>query len=230
MFTEPFEALAAPRSAGDFARAMSEICTQAGAERFLFIRLRRASSRSVVDVVHNGDAQVEERLSVPDDKAVTKLVELFTGPFARAPVVLGPQTGLVLDLPGFAYGMSVFASAEWGGCIVVFARAEVPLQMDELLALSSSAQLAAQMALTSSPGSIEGPLSQRELDCLRYFMAGRDSRQTAQALKISARTVEGHLARVRLRCAAESTLAASMTALREGWVLPSEIRAIERAA
>lgn len=227
MFSEAFEALTAPASADELARALAEVCKLSGGDRFIFIQLRGFSDHSILSVAHNGSADAESRMR-PDDPALVRLVHAFGG--FGPPIALTPDCETALDVDGYAFGVAAIARAEWGGCIVVFACGETAPAADELLAMMSGAQLAVQCALGGLPRTVEGPLSQRELDCLRYYMAGKDPRQTAQALGISARTVEGHLARVRLRLSADNTLAAAIYALKAGWIFPSEIRDIEFAA
>jgi DNA-binding CsgD family transcriptional regulator len=88
---------------------------------------------------------------------------------------------------------------------------------------------AAQSAMSGFP--VEAPLvcnlTARELACLVHYVAGHDKKRTGETLGISARTVEGHLERARLRCGVDNTLAAAMKALNEGWISPSEVRQLE---
>ena len=72
------------------------------------------------------------------------------------------------------------------------------------------------------------PLTVRELECLCFAAAGASTKETARELNISHRTVEEYIARCRKRLGAESTMAAAVQAVRQGWISDAEIEALEQ--
>jgi DNA-binding CsgD family transcriptional regulator len=73
-------------------------------------------------------------------------------------------------------------------------------------------------------------LRPRELECLTFYMAGKTTKETAEALGIGPRTVEVHLDRARARRGVKATMAAGVRAMREGWITTAQIGAIRDAA
>lgn len=225
-----FNALSSPQSDEHFAQAMKDICREAGAELFMLLQLSGLARRDIDRAVHNGGPAVDEIFEASSHIAVERLlVGLSLSPMRS--LMLGAPGGFTLDIPGYANGVAALTRDKHFGCIVVFARAEPFASFDERMLMLGSANLAAQMALAGFvPNPPQAcPLRGRELECLRHYAAGMSPKQTGELLGISERTVEGHLERARLRCAVETTLAAAMKALHEGWIQPSEISRLEAA-
>lgn len=64
----------------------------------------------------------------------------------------------------------------------------------------------------------EQPLTRREREVLRLLSEGATDRRIAERLFISPRTVEKHVASVRLKLGASSRTAAAITAARKGLI------------
>lgn len=79
----------------------------------------------------------------------------------------------------------------------------------------------AQMATGKPAGAAEQvePLSDRELDVLRLAAQGLTNKAIGQALQISDRTVQGHLANIYGKLGAQSRTEAVTNALRLGWIV-----------
>ncbi|MCU0507606.1 MAG: response regulator transcription factor [Anaerolineae bacterium] len=79
----------------------------------------------------------------------------------------------------------------------------------------------AQMATGKPAGASEQvePLSDRELDVLRLAAQGLTNKAIGQALQISDRTVQGHLANIYGKLGVASRTEAVTTALRLGWIV-----------
>lgn len=228
MFSEHFEAISAPLSAEHFATAMEGVGRASGAERFLVLRLQGLAGREVGEVMHNGGAAVDRLLGRPRSLVFDRLtLALAASPF---PSMLIGDGGFDLDIDGYEHGAASLSRDKRFGCIVVLARAAA-VSDAERMGMMANASLASSLALVGFGAAVAQacPLRPREVECLRYYMADMSPKQTGQALGISARTVEGHLERARLRLNVDTTLAAAMRALNEGWIEPSEIRRLEAA-
>ncbi|HEY1129178.1 MAG TPA: helix-turn-helix domain-containing protein [Roseateles sp.] len=222
MISEAYEALAAPPSAERFATAMQEIAESEGADRFLVLKLQGLAKRELAEVIHNGGSAVDRLLGHPRDLVFDRLTMALSlnGPS----LMIGPGS-YALPMDGYANGAATINRDKRFGCVVVFAR-ESAIGDDERMGMLAAAALAATMALAGfncAPAKA-CTLTDRELECLRFYVAGVSPKATAAALEISARTVEGHLKQARMRCAVDNTLAAAMMALNEGWIEPSDIR------
>jgi DNA-binding NarL/FixJ family response regulator len=79
----------------------------------------------------------------------------------------------------------------------------------------------AQMTTGKPAGASEQiePLSDRELDVLRLAAQGLTNKAIGQALQISDRTVQGHLANIYGKLGVASRTEAVTTALRLGWIV-----------
>lgn len=228
MFSEHFAALMAPNSAEHFANSLEQICLASNAEHFILLKLQGLGKRQVVQVVHNGGEGLEALIGPPRHPMIDRLVMAI----ANAPVPsmrLGPGH-YELKVEGFVHGVAAFTRDENFGSILVLARRAPAVEDGDLMTMASNAALAAQLTLAAfaAEPAKTCPLRPRELECLRYYVAGFGPKETAQALGgLSARTVEGHLERARLRCGVETSIAAAMMAINEGWIQPSEIRQLE---
>jgi DNA-binding NarL/FixJ family response regulator len=79
----------------------------------------------------------------------------------------------------------------------------------------------AQMSTGKPAGASEQvePLSDRELDVLRLAAQGLTNKAIGQALQISDRTVQGHLANIYGKLGVQSRTEAVTSALRLGWIV-----------
>jgi len=225
MFSSHYDELSAPESPERFARSMGTICEETGAQRFLVLRLIGVSQRRVAEYFHSGGPGVEEMLKAPRGRlAVDRLLVAVT----QTPVPSVELKPGMLAITGYDHGCAIYMRGAKSGCLVVFATDQPPTSIMELMmAASASAQsMLPWFALAPAKAC---PLSERELQCLLYYLASSSTKEAAGALGISARTVEGHLERARIRCGVENTLAAAMMAIDEGWIQPSEVRRLQAA-
>ena len=118
-----------------------------------------------------------------------------------------------------ALSKPAFAAARAAG------RALTPAQvLAEALNIESPAAGSAAVARASEPGSAAG-LSPRELEVLGLIVAGKTDREIAEALFISPRTAQGHVAHIFAKLNVSSRTAAATTALQAGLVAaPSPTR------
>ena len=83
-------------------------------------------------------------------------------------------------------------------------------QMDELLGV---------LATSAAPGpAAPYPLTPREHEVLRLVVDGRANQEIADALGISLRTAQTHVAHILTKLDVDSRTAAATRAVREGWV------------
>jgi DNA-binding CsgD family transcriptional regulator len=114
------------------------------------------------------------------------------------------------------------------GCVMILGgRAE--LTQDESVILSGAAVMAANGAATALRNMIapDCPLSERELQCLSAVAAGVGYKEVGRELGISPRTVEKHVERCRQRLGVPTSLAATLAAVRAGWISDAELEVIE---
>ncbi|HNS52505.1 MAG TPA: response regulator transcription factor [Anaerolineae bacterium] len=78
-----------------------------------------------------------------------------------------------------------------------------------------------KMAGGRPPGAVQGTeaLTERELEVLRLAARGLTNKAIAQALSISDRTAQGHLANIYAKMSVGSRTEAVMEALRQGWIV-----------
>ena len=127
---------------------------------------------------------------------------------------VGPPRGAGLH----GLQVPVFGAAGLAGAMS-FAGAAIDSSLEARLALTLIAIAAFQSArrLTSPATSAAIPrLSKRELEVVRYVASGRRQADVALLLKLSERTVEGHLRRIRNRLGAASTAQAVYLLVRTG--------------
>ena len=141
MFADYNEALAAPKSAEQFAKAMQAICEDAGAERFLVLRLRGASLREVRQVTHSGGIEAASLLNAANSVAVHRLVLAL--PLAVLPsALIRPGAEHAIEVPGYEHGVAVLSRGHHVGCIVVFARRR--FNIHSIVCFASTATLSSQ--------------------------------------------------------------------------------------
>lgn len=216
----PFEhlkKLAAPGTAERFGETMASLAAEAGAEHFLAVRLRGVSLEDVVQVIHNAPSP-----EVVQGMRHWSLVRLLDSMRASAlPVVFGRGAAPAPEVPGYSSGVAAMAREPRGAVVIVLGRSAAELPADLTTPL-------VQMALLAAHHSIDGlrqlhaaacPLSERELECLQLAFTGElSSRDIAKRLAISARTVEHYLESARSRFGVDSTIAAGVHAVNQGWM------------
>lgn len=127
-------------------------------------------------------------------------------------------------------GMPNCASVMWQQgmttCVLLFGR-HAPIDPQSALDILSIASLAASYSAVALVELMkaECPLTNRELECLIFAAAGCSAKETSRHLGLSSRTVEEYLLRCKDRMGVRSTLAATATALRRGWISFLEIDA-----
>lgn len=222
-------ALIAPASVEEFSISMAEACRQSGMSHYLVIALGGVALDQILGTFHNAAGAAAERLTTSRHWSVDRLVDQMRrgGP----PLLLGPGGQPGIELQGYGCGAAALARTEQGAYLLMLGRDEA-IAAEEVFPLFGAAQVLAQCASSGLAPFVGGvkevcPLSERELQCLSYYLASRNPKQTSAVLKISVRTVEHHLERARHKLGVESTLAASMAAVRNGWVADTEIRALE---
>lgn len=229
MYSDHYGVLSAPENAEQFTNAMEAICRGAGAEVFVAVKLKGLTPREVAQTAHNGGPRLESFLS---PLTLSRLVAALHD--APVPAIrIGREPGCyAFDAPGICHGVAALARHQRVASLLVFARSEPAVVESEVMPLMAAVSLAAQFTLAGYVAEHESrsPLRDRELECLTYYLAGYGTKKTAQALGISARTVEGHLDRARVRCGVGTTMAVAMKAMSEGWIKPEDVRRLEAAA
>jgi DNA-binding NarL/FixJ family response regulator len=71
------------------------------------------------------------------------------------------------------------------------------------------------------PGPPRNPLSPREMDVIRLIVSGMADREIAEALFVSVRTVEHHVARILAKFDVRTRTAAAIAAIAAGIVPPT---------
>jgi DNA-binding CsgD family transcriptional regulator len=74
------------------------------------------------------------------------------------------------------------------------------------------------------------PLTERELEILRYVATGASNKEIAHRLHISTNTVKVHLRNIFTKLEVVSRTEATMVAVRQGWVAVSEVRTVSEEA
>ncbi|RZJ01389.1 MAG: helix-turn-helix transcriptional regulator [Rubrivivax sp.] len=201
MVIYPYSALDEAESSEQYATIMEALARQAGGERFIVIRLHGPALANVTEVLHNGStAMAHERLSASRHWSVDRMLDTMRA--VRAPKLFGAVDAPGVEIDGYWFGVGAIARMQGGACIVYFGAASAIEDQEQLYSLAAAAQTCAQHGLTGmkATSSRACPLTERERDCLVYYSAGMGTKEAAQALGISARTVENHLDRARIRC------------------------------
>jgi DNA-binding CsgD family transcriptional regulator len=222
----PYSALSAPESQEQFFAAMEDAAKLAAADHFLVVRLHGSDLAEVARVIHSGGAAADGRLGLPLHWTAERMLDVMRP--GGVPKVFGDGGTPGIDVTGFQQGVAALAIDGAGGCVVYLGLRSSPSSDEAMWTLMSTAQLCAQHALSGLERVQKAcPLSSRELDCLRHFMANKSTKETARLLGISDRTVEAHLKHARMRCGVEATLTAAVMAINEGWIDLPSVRAIE---
>lgn len=214
---EHLQALSSPESHEDFSTALGQLCAAAGADHYLAVRLRGVELEQVVQVIHNGPAP--EMVNGMRHWSLVRLLDALRA--SPLPVVFGPGAASAPEVPGYAAGVACKAVEPRGAVVVVLSRvAAEPLGADTTH-LVQTALLAAHHSIAGlrTLHGLACPLSERELECLQLaFTSELSSREIAKVLQISARTVEHYLEQARAKLGVDSTLAAGVKAVDQGWM------------
>ncbi|PTT91075.1 hypothetical protein DBR42_04605 [Pelomonas sp. HMWF004] len=223
-------ALSNPTSIEHFCRLMQAICREAGTSRFLAVCLQGHSATDIVKVLHNASEEVASSLTAARHWSVDRMIDTVLK--SRTPVLFGDGGAPAITVPGFESGVGAMSHLGHNSYVLFFGNPASAIKPDAVFALMGEVQLALQCAVEGLASLVAGacPLTQREVQCLMHFMANHTPKETARALGISARTVEHHLERARVRLGVGATLAAAATAIRNGWISLDDIQALQAAA
>lgn len=189
-----------------------------GLPNYLLLHLG-GRDQTLRDVVHNLPGVFDPAQILNHDVTGALLVRPL-------PIVLDGQ----LDVCDLRAGIAVVGQHGNTACVLYLGRDADAI--DEAL-LSEQMGLACMAVSHVTDGlhriaQADCPLTVRELECLLYAAAGASTKETARELSISHRTVEEYIARCRKRLGAESTMAAAVQAVRQGWISDASIEALEQ--
>lgn len=215
-------ALSVVTSVGELAAGATQLIDGMGMERYSVLDVRRSL---VVSHIHNAPdalaAEVSGLQGVTDD-AIAARARASHLPFVwECPDDSWRARGAEI---GYRSGVAAGSFDPSGvGCIVVLSWSgeAIPAEHSTTLltySLMASMQLRGPLQRITLVPVSECPLTERELDCLVYVMAGKSMKDTARDLGIGPRTVEEYLGRARVKLGASNSYAAATTALRKGWL------------
>ena len=230
MRPELFDALACPSSAAHFASSLSDLGGSVGLAHFMIVRLRGPDLEEAVQCVHNAPLDSQAAVQALRHWSIARMLDRMRA--GGPPVVFGQGAAPALALTGYTSGVGAFARERRGACVLYLGCDAQALPADHVMPAIQAAVLGVQYALSGMAAlhAAHCPLSERERVCLQLFLAGQSARQMAQALNLSPRTVESHLASIRKRCGAETTIAAAYHAIHQGWInAPDDTDAIAAA-
>jgi DNA-binding NarL/FixJ family response regulator len=208
------DAVGSASSAVALSLALEQVALAAGMNHFLLLHLHGAE-QEVVAALHNLP-------SAPDiaGQACASIVQ-------RA--LASRRIPELVEQVVFA-GMSHAACSMWqeeaSTCVLLIGQ-DGPIEASAATELLGVASLASSYAVGALMQVLkaECPFTARELECLVLAAAGCSAKEASQHLQVSSRTVEEYLARCKERMGVRSTLAATATALRRGWISYREIDA-----
>jgi DNA-binding CsgD family transcriptional regulator len=192
-------------------------------ERYTIIDFR---SHVAAELIHNAPLELEEEvliLEVRRDPVVTRAKQ------SRIPVVWrsGSGGGDWRELNGdFGYRCGVAAAVLDGsgtGCMLMVSGAAEKLpdaHASTLLAytLSAAGTINAPLRKLAAEVLAACPLSEDEIDCLHFTLAGLSYKEAARALGISTKAVYQSLESARARLGVKTSHAAAAMALSRGWL------------
>ncbi|MFN3303135.1 MAG: LuxR C-terminal-related transcriptional regulator [Roseateles sp.] len=210
--------LADPASPEDFAAELSRVCQHAGFEHYLALHFADDQLHTLIHTLHN--APPEARVPLQDARhwSVARMVERLRS--SPLPLHYGRHQPHGLELPGYQSGVAALARDQRGGVIIAFGAHAPELDTSRLVHMLGQVCLAAQLS-TQGFGIATAetcPFSQQQLACLQLRLQGHSSKQTAQKLGISFRTVEHHLESARRRCGVTTTMAVAYHAVERSWL------------
>lgn len=211
-----FSALAEPETPEQLSAALQAICLDAGLEHFLVVRLGGQQLDDVLQVFENAPAGAGDVKSLRH-WSIGRLLDRMrkVGP----PVVFGEGAEPGLEIPGYTSGVAYLLREARGGTVFYLGSSApalpvpmMPAVQTLLLAAHQSIGGIARLNVQSSP------LSEKELLCLQHFLNSLSAKETAQAMKVTRKTVEHHLASARKRLGVKTTSAAAYRAFDRGWI------------
>lgn len=210
--------LVAPATLQEFAAGLEQACRDAGFEHYLAMVFADDELTQLQQVIHNGPVEAREHLQQAAHWSVGRLVDHMR--LARLPVHFGEDAPMGLELPGYRSGVAYLARQRRGGLLLVFGAEAKALDLAAMVFMVGQVTLTAHCGLQglATLEVRQCPFTAKELECLQLALAGLSSKETAQQLGISRRTVEHHLASARKRCAVGTTMAAAYFAVGQGWL------------
>lgn len=218
-------ALATATTHEDIRPAVHAITQLAGMENFALLRFRGGRNEHLVQVVHTAPASHAARFERPDYWHASPIVRAqLAGP---TPAFYGDNTHPD-GAPGFEHGLAVNSAEDRGSIVLILARTAPAVSPAEKME-------AMRMAYFGMPAMGDAlrrlhlaacPLSSRQIDCLRYHLAGHTAAETGRALQLGTRTVEEYLVRAREHLQASNSLAAAVLAIDHGWISLPEVSAL----
>jgi len=225
------DAFSSVKTYDDLAVPMGTLAATAGMTHYAAIRVRGRSFMTLLQQVHNAPDSHAPRikdLAYWRDSTLVQRLLRGSPPMSYGD---GPTKEPPGDIPGFEYGVAASMLEPRGACVLVLGRTTPPVTEAEAM----ESHLAAMLAVARISECLQSldhqpcALSARQLDCLRYAMAGQTATQTGRALGLSARTVEEYLERARHALGSPNTLAAAVQAIDLGWITPAEVYALMAA-
>lgn len=209
--------LNAAASAEQIANGAYALTGALGLKRYVLIDLR---GNVVAGLHHNASTQPQ----IEDDPIVARAHMPPRVPFVWGAGEGGAWRSRLAD-EGFRSGVAAGTwDAERSGCLLMLSCAEKQIP-EELAGVLQAYALMAVVALSGPLRRLADertplacPLTERELQCLLYAMAGKSSKQTARAVGIGIRTVNQYLERVREKLQVKTSQAAATIAVRNGWL------------
>lgn len=233
--TESLTLLERVGSADDICAAADLLVRGLGVSRYVWLDQTWTVGVMRPAVYHNAPAHVAQRLDVDGVEALLQPI-LGLAQSTRIPTPWGPDDTVGTPLEdmgdcGYRHGLVASSSDGTGSTVSLIVGTERELTDDGLCTLMAYMSLAAAGCLAAFAAvrrNAEGArLSERELECLGYAMAGWSAKQTARATGLSPRTVTQYLERSRAKLGARTSFEAATIAARRGWL--SVQRAIELA-
>lgn len=231
LLARALEALGVAVDASGIAAGASSLIEALGFQRYSIVDMRGGMGPLVNALYHNSPASLAADASsmggLLDDSVLNKARKSLI-PFAW-------RAGQHVDAwrhahaeDGYRSGVAAYSHTGNGsGCVVILSWAgdQVPEDIEPVVlayTLMAAVTLGDRLKRFAVAPQAECPLSERELDCLRYAMAGKSAKETARALGIDARTVQQYLERARSKLRVANSYAAAMAAVRSGWLTIAE--------
>jgi DNA-binding CsgD family transcriptional regulator len=223
LISEALGGLGSAQTAPEFGALAEKLTEGFGMDRYIVIDVRNGT---LAGLHHNAPAHLSadiENLATADSDPILGKARVSRMPFAWGRGDGGPWREAYGSL-GYHSGI---AGVTWdgvgSGVIALFSSEADGLPEEIIGSLLGFVVLAAVTMSTPlrrlAPRPLaECPFTARELDCLRYALAGKSSKETARSLGIGARTVNQYLERARTRLQVKTTYAAATIALRRGWI------------
>jgi DNA-binding CsgD family transcriptional regulator len=221
--------LAAPASPEEFAQLLAQACQLAGFAHYLAVRYSDENLSNVIQVFQNAPAESAEDVRAVSHWSIARLVHRLRQ--TPVPILFSPNGEPGLELPGYMSGIAVVARERRGGVVLCFGSDAPEVDTSRMVPMLGQLLHAAHACIPGFASlHVEAcPFSQQELAGLRHVLQGFSSKETAQRLGISPRTVEHHMESARKRCGVKTTMAAAYFARDHGWLEEPPIGAAQAA-